>query len=213
VPSTLPTDVPGADAAAVRARFLPAGGHLVGHFGTYGGHVAPLLEGILADLLEGRPDRHALLLGRGGPLFADRLRRRHPDLEGRLHAPGELDAPGVALHLAACDLLLQPFPDGASSRRTSLMAGLAIGAPVLTTEGPLSEPLWRESGAVCLVEARAGSAFREAAERLLRDSALRASLGARARETYRERFAVEHTIARLRNLHPAPTPEPVSGGG
>ena len=45
----------------------------------------------------------------------------------------------------ACDLLVQPYPDGISSRRTSAMAGLALGVPVVTTTGHLTEPLWAET--------------------------------------------------------------------
>ena len=53
----------------------------------------------------------------------------------------------LADHIGACDLLIQPYPDGISSRRTSAMAGLALGIPVITTTGSLTESLWAETRA------------------------------------------------------------------
>ena len=39
----------------------------------------------------------------------------------------------VSVHLSACDLMIQPYPDGISARRTSAMAALAHERPVVTT--------------------------------------------------------------------------------
>src|SRR2546421_747505 len=75
---------------------------------------------------------------------------RFPGLQGRVFAPGALPGDQVAVHLAATDLLVQPFPDGVTTRRTSLMAGLALGRPIVTTGGFNTEPLWKETGAVFL---------------------------------------------------------------
>jgi glycosyltransferase involved in cell wall biosynthesis len=200
VPSTIPERPPAADVATVRGGLgLPPGALLIGHFGTFGPTIAPLLTGTLVPLLERDGRRTALLLGRGGTAFARAIELGRPDLHGRLLAPGELPPERVAAHLAVCDVLLQPYADGASSRRTSLMAGLAQGLPVVTTEGALSEPLWRQSGAVALAAPDQAGAAVEAAEGLLADAAARAALGEKARALYDEYFDLRHVLTVLRD--------------
>src|SRR5512135_1070561 len=71
----------------------------------------------------------------GGPV-AGRTGRR-TDWTARVITPGPLPAPAIAEYLRACDLVLQPYPDGASGRRTTLMTALANGVPVVTTLGVL----------------------------------------------------------------------------
>lgn len=198
VPSNLPTECMPSAAAAVRRRRLAASARwLVGHFGTYGRLVARLLEPALVDLLTAAPDVHGLLLGGGGPAFAAGLIRRHPALAGRLTATGTLDAASVAAHLAACDVLLQPYLDGICTRRSSAMAGLALSRPMVTTDGAFCEPIWRDAAAVELAPAHG---LGQAVVALLADVPRRAALGQRAGALYRSRFAVEHTIAALRQM-------------
>jgi glycosyltransferase involved in cell wall biosynthesis len=200
VPSTIPAEPAAADVEDVRNRFeFRPDTTVLGTFGTFGVLVAPLLAETLPPLLEHDGRRVALLLGRGGPEFACALNTAHPGLRGRLLAPGDLPPGQVAAHLAACDLLLQPYPDGASSRRTSLMAGLALGRPVVTTEGFYSEPLWRESGAVALAPADRPDLAVAAAEGLLADAAARSALGEKARALYNKCFNLFHVIDVLRN--------------
>jgi glycosyltransferase involved in cell wall biosynthesis len=199
IPSSLPSEADPSVVAATRARLAP-GRHetLIGHFGTFGRHIAPLLAAILPPLVEADAGRRALLVGRGGREFVVDLLRRHPKLAERVHAPGELPADTAAAHLAACDLLVQPYPDGVSSRRTSLMAGLALGLPIVTNEGPLTEPLWRDTCGVVLVADASPAAFASATDRLSLDGKARAELGVRARALYAERFALKHTLKALR---------------
>jgi glycosyltransferase involved in cell wall biosynthesis len=198
VPSNVATTVDAAAVAATRARVAPADGALVvGHFGTFGNDITPGLSAALAPLL--RDDRRVgLLIGRGAERFASELRRAHPDVGPRVVAADDLSGEAIATHLAACDLLVQPYPDGATSRRGTLMAGLALGIPIATTDGALTEPVWRESGAVALAPADAPGELAAVAEALLRDPARRAALGRRAADLYASRFAVDHTIAALR---------------
>jgi hypothetical protein len=74
-----------------------------------------------------------------------------------------------------------------------------LGLPILTTEGPLSEPLWRESGAVALVPVASAPELVHRAESLLMDRGQCCRLGERARALYRSQFALEHTIRALRS--------------
>jgi glycosyltransferase involved in cell wall biosynthesis len=197
VPSNVPVRRDPDAVSALRARVAPDR-LLLGHFGTYGGLVTELLRPALVTLLRRRADLGVLLLGRGGGRFRDDLARELPDLAGRLHAAPDLPPAVLSHHLQACDLLLQPYPDGVSGRRTSLMAGLAHGKPVVTTEGPLTEKLWGESGAVRLVPAGKPDELAATTDRLLDDPAGRARLAAAGADLYRDRFDLAQTLAALR---------------
>src|SRR5439155_12394123 len=96
----------------------------------------------------------------------------------------------AAAALAACDLLLQPYPDGATTRRTSLMAGLRQGVATVTTRGFLTEPVWSESGAVVLADAGKPGRIADAVEALLDDVDARRKQGARGREAYARCFSM-----------------------
>ena len=196
VPSTVPVVDDPAGVAATRAGLAPAGTVLLGHFGTYGEVAGEVLERSLVPLLRGRADRLALLLGRGGRNYAEGLIRRHPDLAGRVAATGGLPPEDLSRHLQACDLMIQPYVDGVSTRRTSAMASLAHGLPVVTNQGHNTEPLWSEPDGLAPAVDHA-SALVARAEALLADPEARASLGAAAADLYRRRFAVEKTIEAL----------------
>lgn len=195
IPSSVPTEVAPRAVAAVRARYgAGAGGLLVGHFGTFGDLIAPVVERVLPRVVVAHRERVGLLIGRGSEKRLPRILEARPDLVGRLFATGPLPAADLAAHLAACDLLVQPFRDGATTRRTSLMAGLALGVPVATTSGALTEPLWLEEELVALAPAESPTALVELAENLLADNRARAALGRRGRQGYRRLFAIEHTV-------------------
>jgi glycosyltransferase involved in cell wall biosynthesis len=197
VPTNLPTDYPPEEVAALRARLLRDSEQtLVGHFGTYGPTVTRLLAPALVEVLQASQATRVLLLGRGAAAFATELLRQRPDLTARLTTIGELDARAAGRHIAGCDVMLQPYPDGISSRRGSAMAALALGCPVVSTEGEWSESIWRASAAVALA---APDDLASAVLQLLRDTPQRTQLGRRAAALYQERFSVEHTIAALRS--------------
>lgn len=199
IPSSIPVIADPAGTAEIRARFTHGNmARIIGHFGTYGKYMTETLMSLLPSLLSGKMERAALLLGRGGEAVRDGLLRQYPDLHGRVHATGAAGATDISLHLQACDVLLQPFVDGVSSRRTSLMAGLAHGLPIVTTTGFLTEALWAESCALRLSEVEDVEGIVSATESLLADEAESARMGRRAMELYRERFDVSHTVSTLR---------------
>lgn len=195
IPSNLPEDIARLDIASVRARVGPA--PLVGHFGTYGRFVTELLEPAMVILLRRVPDARFLLLGRGGPKFAEALALSFPDVASRIAAPGALEAASVSTHLAACDVLMQPYPDGISGRRTTAMAGLALGRPIVTTRGHLTEQEWRTSDAVVLLPVGRAAELAEAAIRLLSRQSEREALGDRGRVWYRDNFSMSRTLRLL----------------
>ncbi len=192
----VPSNIPVADdpkaVASVRARVCPAGGSVVGSFSSFSELTGPLLAAALPGVLAGHHDRVGLLIGQGGDRFAARLVAANPGLRGRLVATGPLTAAEVSAHLGACDLIVQLYPDGLTTRRTSLMASLAHGVPVVSNSGHLTEPFWAASGAVTLAAGPGGVA--SAADRLLADPAERARSGAAGRTLYDLRFALERTI-------------------
>jgi glycosyltransferase involved in cell wall biosynthesis len=196
VPSAIPVVNEPRARAAVRDRYAP-GRPLVGHFGTYSAPIRAALEQVVPDLIA-RVDCSVVLLGRASDAVAARLVSERPALEGRLFATGALSPAEVSKHVGACDLMLQPYPDGISSRRTSAMAALSHAKAMVTTLGPLSEPLWRDSGAAVFVPADEIGSLADAAASLLESAPRRDALGARAAALYREKFDVAHTIAALR---------------
>lgn len=180
-------------------------GLLIGHFGTFRGPVVPMLESITPALLRRTKGTSIMLIGPGSIAFRDRLIAKHPDLANQLHAIGPLDAkdPRLCAHLSACDLMIQPYPDGVTSRRTSLMAAISLGRPTVTTSGALTEPFWSRSGAVALAPAGDSEAFVECAVRILEDPRRRSSLGETARAFYRREFDLPHIIERLSGTIPS----------
>jgi glycosyltransferase involved in cell wall biosynthesis len=139
-----------------------------------------------------------LLLGRGGEKLLEKLVRDEPRLAGRISASGSLEARALSLHLQACDLLLQPYPDGVSCRRTSFMAGLAHGRAIVTTSGAATEPFWAQNGAAATVPISDPDGLVDVTARLLADAERRRCLGEVAERLYQERFTVEKTVNSLR---------------
>jgi glycosyltransferase involved in cell wall biosynthesis len=207
VPSNLPVRVDPDAVAQVRARLPRKVRRVAGHFGTYSGEITSVLEPALLEILAGGRDIHCMLLGRGSTDFAARLVDQHPSLADRVTATGPLEASAAAAHLAGCDVLVQPYPGGITSRRGSAMAALAQGLAVITNSGEWCEPLWHTSGAVELV---AFDGMGAACVALLNDPKRRAELGRRAVELYQARFSLEHTVRAVRAL-PVPSPMAVAG--
>ena len=196
--SNIPRASDEAQISAVRRRYTDGSRPLIGHFGTFGSGIAGLLEPILLTLGRDLVEQTFLLMGEGSEAFRQKLLRKAPRLEHVVRATGALSAEELAQHLCACDLLVQPYPDGVSTRRGSFMAGLINGRPIITTTGWLTEPLWHQTDAVQLAPAGETEAFLEQVRRLRADPAERRRLSAAASALYQERFDISHTISSLR---------------
>jgi glycosyltransferase involved in cell wall biosynthesis len=188
VPSTIPIHT-----GAVARSDAP----LIGHFGTYGPHIAPLLRETLIAILGSNPKVTALCMGRGSDVFVRDL-AAHPALSGRVRSSGYGSPAEIAAAIAGCDLMLQPYPDGVTTRRTTVMAGLANARPVLTTRGALTETVWHATRSVALESVDAAALARRAVA-LLNDPMQLIDLGSRGEAAHRAHFSLEHTIARLRH--------------
>jgi glycosyltransferase involved in cell wall biosynthesis len=225
VPSTLPVVHDPEAVRRVRARLAPAGDLIVGHFSTYQAAIhqalCDLTPRLLGAALKGcatgasphdaagepvaQPFRaassrvHIHLVGRGSDAVARQLQTTAGEDADRISASGDLDPASLSIALQACDLLMQPYPDGASSRRTTLMAALAHGLPVVTTTGRLSESFWQDSKAVAIAPASDAAALARATIGLLRDEEHRCQMSAAARDLYQQRFSIDHVIRALRS--------------
>jgi glycosyltransferase involved in cell wall biosynthesis len=192
MPATIPVDVAEEVVARVKARY--GGDPLIGHFGTYGDHVAGELAAIVPPLLQRLPQARLLLAGRGADVF---VRRLEHGARGSTDVLNEQDGLAIAAALRACDVLVQPFPDGVTTRRTSMMAALSSARPVVTTRGALTEAVW-DGESVAVAAAGQPARFVEEVARLAADAARRKALGSQGRRLYDERFALAGTIRRLR---------------
>lgn len=197
--SNIPVDLQGGRIQAVRARYAPKGGFLIGHFGTCGGAIGATLRAVIPELLNDHPERTILLIGRESQQLRDLLLQDHAQFCDRICLTGSLSGPETSLHISACDVMLQPYPDGASSRRGGLMAALSHGRPIVTTSGHLTEPLWHNSGSVLLAQPADHHQIIVGVEKLLADKCERERLAAAARITYTDQFALANTIRMLRN--------------
>jgi glycosyltransferase involved in cell wall biosynthesis len=207
IPATIPAGASTTDVSKFRiASGARAGEIVIGHFGTYGDHVTGELVPSLAAIAARRTAVRFALLGTGSKGFLQRLRVDAPSVAERAWATDHLPGPEVAAALRACDLVVQPYPDGVTTRRTSVMAALINGVPTVTTQGRLTESIWSASRAVSLARAGHPSEIADAAIGLANDAAARAELGMQGRRFYDAHFALERTLETLRGGLPASTP-------
>ena len=197
MPSNIPVVNDREGIAAVRRNYSPTG-PLVGHFGTFGPGITNLLDKILPALLDEVPDAHTILIGRNSERYAAAIARAHPKLAPRIHASGALTPCEVSMHISACDLLLEPYPDGITTRRSSAMVGLAHGRAIVTNSGHLTELLWSQQSAVAIAPADDVASSAALARDLLGDAERREQLAKSGASLYADKFDMRHTIAALR---------------
>lgn len=199
IPSTVPVAA-GNDAGRIRAGLLRRpDGVIIGHLGTYSSKIQKDLSIVIPLLLAETPRLQVNLLGRGSERLADSLLARLGSDAVRVEASGALSTEALSEHLQACDVMLQPYPDGASCRRTTLMAALAHGLPVVTTLGRLSEPFWSESTAVATVPAGDHAGLVRAVVSLVNEPSLRHRLSSEGQALYESTFSVPRLIKTLRD--------------
>ena len=198
VPSNIPVVEDPAGVAAIRSRFTSDGQLLLGHFGAYDHYMTELMLRLVPSLLNQREGIGILLLGKGSRELRDILVVHNPGLADRLHATGVLDNEQLSKHLSACDVMLQPYKDGVSGRRGSVMAALAHGRCVVTTKGVATEDCWVESEAVKIALSDSNADLVETLNTVLGDAGARHCIGVAARVLYEARFDVKRTVAALR---------------
>jgi glycosyltransferase involved in cell wall biosynthesis len=201
IPSSIGT-APRQNATPITDRFPELRGRqLIGHFGTYGSLIVEWVKPALVRILEAHPECAAILFGDKGDMFRADLLKGYPEFAGRVFATGRLDGQELADTIVECDLFLQPYPDGVSTRRTSAMGVLALGVPMVTNAGAATETIWTTGCVAITDDGTPAAVAAKAEELLLAPRTRRAELGRRGLQLYRDRFAIEHTIAKLRTVN------------
>jgi glycosyltransferase involved in cell wall biosynthesis len=127
------------------------------------------------------------VFGRHSELREEALRQGFQNFPVELSVEGVVDSKQVVDRLAACDVLLF-VRNGISTRRSSAIAGIAAGLPVIAH--PISETCAPITDAgVVLVSPGDPGKLGEALARVLSDSGFCAELSARSRAAYKAHFA------------------------
>jgi glycosyltransferase involved in cell wall biosynthesis len=197
VPSNIPVVDDPDSIAQIRARFVSSNAHLVGHFGAYNEYMTKVMLDLLPLLVNGNGKVAVVLLGKGSQELRDRLIEIHPGLSDSVHATGILTAEDISRHISACDVMLQPYQDGVSGRRTSVMTALEHGIAVVTTIGKATESCWGETGSVTLINPQSIGAMVEAVGHLLGDQIEARRLGAAGRALYGRCFDLQSALKKL----------------
>lgn len=112
-------------------------------------------------------------------VFLDGLREQINalGLAERVHWTGFLSDARVSSHLQAADMMVMPYRDGASLRRGTLMAALAHGRPLITTQPTSPAPQLISGENCCLVTAEDCTGLVTAVQTLTNDAELCEKLG------------------------------------
>ncbi len=203
VPSNVPCESDASRVSQIRGNMCVDGSRIdvIGHFGTFEQSIAGMLSRVLPGILQAHPGRIGLMIGRGSNRFAKQLVSEYPELSERVVATGGLPAAEIANHLAACDLLVQPYPGGACTRRGTLMAGIGLGLPVLSNTGEFSDSVFRQTAAIEVVPEDDLDLMVQRVTDLLTDDRRRDSLGQAAAALYQSTCSVENAVNSMRSYH------------
>jgi glycosyltransferase involved in cell wall biosynthesis len=115
---------------------------------------------------------------------------RIPDLDGvTVVSTGEASGEVISTALASGDIFLAPFTDGVSDRRTTLIAALQHGLPVIGTYAAATDSFWRTSPCVALAPAADVPAFATLAVEIVTNGAHQSAMAAEALRVYKCRFS------------------------
>jgi glycosyltransferase involved in cell wall biosynthesis len=112
------------------------------------------------------------------------------------HTAGHVPAARASQLLSIADLFFAPFVDGMSTRRTSVMAAMAHGLPVVTTKGHLTDPLFEGSPLLMCAPDDAG-AMRVGLENLVKSADARDRAGVQTIAFFERHFSWPVLAAQL----------------
>lgn len=209
--SPVPSNIPSVDSkegSRLRAELgISQAEPVIGHFGTYGGAISAMLDTALTSAIAVADDARVLLFGRGSK---DWLAERRGKAWARAAiAIGAAPPERAAAALQASTVMLQPYPDGVSTRRGTAMACLANGRPLVTTVGTLSESFWQRRGIGVVADASETRRLGELAAGLLCEHERCERLSGQELELYASRFAISNTVDRILGEADPPSPEAI----
>jgi glycosyltransferase involved in cell wall biosynthesis len=208
VPSSVPAYAPPERVAAVRRRCLENGAsRIVGHLGIGDALVEEQLRRLVPSLLRAKKDAGFLLIGKRSEEFVQELQNQCLDIATRIFCVGTLAAGELSVHINACDLMVQPYVDGISTRRTAAMAALANGRALLTTSGHSTEAFWLDCDQLAMVRAGDTQALMGRAQRLLDDDHWRHRMASAGKLFYYVMFDVSVSVQVLRGERGSWNPE------
>ncbi len=123
-------------------------------------------------------------------------------LDSRVQWTGHQSDDEVAADFEAIDVLVMPYEDGMSMRRSTLTAALANGCAIVTTHPQDTTPELRADADLVLVPTRDPAATAAAVRRIAEDPRLAEKLRANAREAARQ-FSWEVIAARHMEMYSA----------
>ena len=161
---------------------------VIATFGSVVGSAATLLEELLSWFIHEVKRSRILILGKAGEEVRRKLAQNRVILD-RTVTTGPLSSEAVSEHLSISDLLVVFYPDGCSTRRTSLMVGLAHGVPTVSNIGVLTDASLKASGAMYLINCHMTEEQAMALRQLCRDARLRADLGKQGKAFFEEHLS------------------------
>lgn len=160
------------------------------HPGRLAGHVFAASRSVARG-------RHTILLNLGAPHRTAGI----PPVGVDLREPGFMSGAALARLLAAADIVLAPYEDGVSTRRSTVMAALQHGIPVVGTAGHLTDRLLAaERDALVLVPVDDPARFANAVVALADDPQRLGEAGRAARRLYESRFDWPVIVERLTGI-------------
>jgi glycosyltransferase involved in cell wall biosynthesis len=191
-------NLPVTEAAADSSSSIKGDFPTVAVFGITGGEAGQLESEIIAGAIRFAakriPELRLVAFGRHADDAEAFLRKSLQDVAVEVEVSGVLPGEGAARKLFSSDVLL--FVRGPiSSRRSSAIAGIACGLPVIAYAGPETAAPITEAGVV-LVSAAKRDELGEALVRVLSDGEYRASLAAQSRRAHEQYFSWKAIAAR-----------------